>query len=509
MGPDLIVARPRPATLEDALREVVANAPYLMVALLLHLALLLVFLRGDLAPTVIEETRVIQASAEAPVTEIDPPKPPEPIELEPDTTVVEDPIDSLVPLDDLTPVISDVPTDLPSTSAGTDVGPASILGAGPGHAGGPGGPGGPRGDRGGNPTDENVRLGLNWLAHHQAPDGSWSAEGFDLQCGQLGQDTLCDGRGLPRHDVGVTGLALLAFLGAGHSTRHGEHRDVVRQGVRWLAQVQQQDGSLAIAPGSHGVYDHIIATLALCEAYHLARSVHLRAPAEAGLAFMATLRAPASGWRYGPRHASAADPARAADTSVTGWALLTLATAEKAGLPVDRDAVADGLAFLDEMTDRETGRTGYIARGQGSSREVGAEEAWPVEQSEAMTAVAVLCRVFFDPDLEVPGQREIIERGADLIAALPPTWEQPGRRDFYFWYYGAYALYQLGGPRWRAWERAIEDTLMTHQHREGERAGSWDPQGDPWGHAGGRVYTTALNTLTLEVYYRYDTLLGR
>ena len=32
-------------------------------------------------------------------------------------------------------------------------------------------------------------------------------------------------------------------------------------------------------------------------------------------------------------------------------------------------------------------------------------------------------------------------------------------------------------------------------------AGSWDPSG-PWGRYGGRLYSTAISTLTLEVYYR-------
>ena len=50
-------------------------------------------------------------------------------------------------------------------------------------------------------------------------------------------------------------------------------------------------------------------------------------------------------------------------------------------------------------------------------------------------------------------------------------------------------------------------TLWQHQHTEGERAGSWDPQVDPWGHIGGRVYSTALMTLTLEAFYRYTAVL--
>ena len=38
--------------------------------------------------------------------------------------------------------------------------------------------------------------------------------------------------------------------------------------------------------------------------------------------------------------------------------------------------------------------------------------------------------------------------------------------------------------------------------KDGPQAGSWDTN-DLWGGYGGRVYTTALATLTLEVYYRF------
>ena len=36
--------------------------------------------------------------------------------------------------------------------------------------------------------------------------------------------------------------------------------------------------------------------------------------------------------------------------------------------------------------------------------------------------------------------------------------------------------------------------------------GSWDPEECVWGEKGGRVYTTAIGALTLEVYYRYGKI---
>jgi hypothetical protein len=49
--------------------------------------------------------------------------------------------------------------------------------------------------------------------------------------------------------------------------------------------------------------------------------------------------------------------------------------------------------------------------------------------------------------------------------------------------------------------------LLTHQSRDGDHAGSWDPNRDRWGQRGGRVYTTSLGALCLEVYYRYGEAL--
>ena len=40
-----------------------------------------------------------------------------------------------------------------------------------------------------------------------------------------------------------------------------------------------------------------------------------------------------------------------------------------------------------------------------------------------------------------------------------------------------------------------------------DERGSWDPVG-PWGVDGGRVYSTAILAMCLEVYYRYDKVFG-
>ena len=50
----------------------------------------------------------------------------------------------------------------------------------------------------------------------------------------------------------------------------------------------------------------------------------------------------------------------------------------------------------------------------------------------------------------------------------------------------------------------MKAALVPHQKikKDGCADGSWDPEACRWGFAGGRVYATAINVLTLETYYR-------
>ena len=67
-------------------------------------------------------------------------------------------------------------------------------------------------------------------------------------------------------------------------------------------------------------------------------------------------------------------------------------------------------------------------------------------------------------------------------------------------------MFNRGGPEWDQWNRAMRHTLIESQCKDGCAMGSWDPERpapDNWSGKGGRIVTTAMSTLTLEVYYRY------
>ena len=120
-----------------------------------------------------------------------------------------------------------------------------------------------------------------------------------------------------------------------------------------------------------------------------------------------------------------------------------------------------------------------------------------------MSAVSVLCRLFSGEPRTTPA----IEKGANILIQQLPEWaEARGRRrskvNLYYWYYASYALFQMGGQRWKLWNTAMQKSLLDTQRVGGDEDGSWDPIGE-WGKAGGRVYSTAIGAMTLEVYYRY------
>jgi hypothetical protein len=65
-----------------------------------------------------------------------------------------------------------------------------------------------------------------------------------------------------------------------------------------------------------------------------------------------------------------------------------------------------------------------------------------------------------------------------------------------------------GGEEWQRWNQRLRDDLIAVQETEGPAAGSWKPRtGAIHAKQGGRLLSTCLATLTLQVYYRYQPLL--
>ncbi|MCA8968581.1 MAG: terpene cyclase/mutase family protein [Planctomycetes bacterium] len=478
----------------DVMAEQLKHAPYLGIAILVHAVVLLILwqikiVHKDKPEPVAMNMQQQEVIEEPEEEEIEEPEPiEEPVETEP---VIEDSeVTEEETVDDTFEEEQMVDSAFESDNLN------DVIGIGGGAGGKFGGRGGGRGrlGKGGRPTAQAIQMGLEWLKDHQDDDGKWDADEF------MKHDPpsdLCDGQGNPVNDIGLTGLALLAFLGDGSTMRAGPYKDVVKKGIIWLKDQQEESG--ALGPDSHRahIYNHAIATLALVEAYGLSKYTTLKRYAQRAVDYICKFRNPYKVWRYYARDG-------ANDTSVTGWMVFVLKSSIDFKLTVDHDALKYSEAWFEEVTDPSTGQCGYTKRGEGSSRELGMGEKFPAQKTEALTAVGLLCRIFLG---QTPQDNPILNVAADTMLKKPPVWnENDGSIDVYYWYYGSYAMFQMGGRHWTGWKKSLEPALIKPQRKEGSAKGSWDPIG-AWGHDGGRVYSTAIGVLCLEVYYRYSRLI--
>ncbi|MBM3999187.1 MAG: hypothetical protein FJ297_06530 [Planctomycetes bacterium] len=329
-------------------------------------------------------------------------------------------------------------------------------------------------------SEEAVERGLAWLVAHQAPDGRWdaTAHGAGREQQVLGHDRGGAGAGA---DTGITGLALLALLGAGHTHLDGAYRESVRHGLEFLLNSQRPDGSLA---GDSSVfaamYCHGIAFLAVSEAHAMTDDPRLTPYVRRAQRFTLASQIPNDGgWRYQRGDAQG-------DMSQFGWQVMALRSAELGGIAIPASARRGMLDFLTASAAGEYGgKTAY---------RVGARP------SRTMTAEALVCRVF----LHAPAHRALVDEACAFCGEEPPG---AGPTNLYYWYYATLALYQVKHPQWPSWNARLQEALLSRQERVGEHAGSW-PTDTVWGGYGGRVYTTAMATLCLEVYYRHLRLLS-
>jgi len=326
---------------------------------------------------------------------------------------------------------------------------------------------------------------LVWLARVQdvGDAGMWDANNW------MKHAQGAKGAGRAHYDIGVTGLALLAFLNNGYTDRGGQHENRyaknVRLGLRFLLTSQDEDGCFGIRASQHYIYNHIIATNAVIEAFHRTNNPRYRKPSIDGVKFLLESQNKDSGWRYGVRPGES-------DTSVTSWAVHALRAAENAGLDVDRSAFAGALKWLGRMTNDDTGRIGYLRGGGAPARPEAMIDKFPGESSEAMTAAGLYAQVESgaDPDSLV------MQKGAALMLRLPPVWKTE-RIDMVYWLYGTRALLKMQHKRWPEWRATLTKTLLSNQQPDG----SWSPDG-PWGPDGGRIYSTAMMALSLQAVAR-------
>lgn len=319
-------------------------------------------------------------------------------------------------------------------------------------------------------SEAAIEGALEWLAAHQHRDGGWSFRLDDPHgpCDGKCANPLKNPDDAPTPRTAATGLALLAFLGGGHTQRSGEYAETVQRGIYYL-RGQARETSFGIDLQNGSMYGHGIATLALSEAFVLTGDEDLRELVEGTTMFCASAQHTQGGWGY--------VPGGPADITLTAWQIVAIKTAEQQKIWSPSEVIPSAKAFVQTLANESRNRFGYKSP----------------EPQLSTTAMGLLLQLYFG---HRPGETGMAE-GLDWISA-----EGPSPTDVYYDYYAMLALHHSRHRGRMDFARVLREHLVATQARGGHEKGSWNFP-DRYGSVGGRLYTTALCTLILQTPYRY------
>lgn len=340
-------------------------------------------------------------------------------------------------------------------------------------------------------SEAAVMRGLKWLAAHQQPDGSWLLD--DYGKGITGCDCKTEFEKKLDKDSETAGtcFGILPFLGAGVTHNRAPknppelagYQDVVKKGLIYLARNQswKDDSTKGYLGGN--MYAHALGTIAFCEAYGLSGDQATRENAQLALKYLLDAQhEQGGGWRYGR--------GQAGDMSVTGWVFLAIRSAQLAGIDVLRLPLTRAGRFVDSCAvgppEAKNSRYAYTP---------GPEAAEKI----SLTAAGLLTRQYLGWGNDEP---DLLAGCQHLMQHMPP---ESGTRlgQIYYYYYATQVLHHMEGPNFDLWNYRMREHLIRTQEKTGHKTGSWGPEGTAHGARAGRLYSTAMALMTLQVYYRH------
>lgn len=179
------------------------------------------------------------------------------------------------------------------------------------------------------PAEETISRGLKWLAQVQGDDGGWQ---FDADRAGSEND--------------ATGLAILAYLGAGHTLDSRTFGLSLKRAVEFLAEAAVWEEGRADLRGPGGrLGSHAIAAFALCEIY----GMHTKSDAEIRGFVQAAVRQ-SERWLSGNASGGfGLQPGQPSHIQPTVWHIMLFRAAAHAGLEVSdvaENRVLEGLKQL-------------------------------------------------------------------------------------------------------------------------------------------------------------------
>jgi len=337
-----------------------------------------------------------------------------------------------------------------------------------------------------------IERGLKFLARTQNPDGSWTSNaGKKINESYRPFD---ESRDVPH--VGVSSLAILAYLAGGHLPGRGPYGEVVNRAVGFVLDQAQQSGM--IQGSGTRMYSHAFATLALAEVYGMAPHPRIRAVLENAVDFTVRCQNETGGWRYVPFTSDS-------DMSVTVCQVVALRAARNVGFKVPQATIDRALTYV-----IRSAYTGEEAK--GGFRYQPQEIRWN-RDSFALAAAGLTtlfqAGLYDNASIASYVKRHKIDqvpppRIEDTVRYLRNQYLEVPRDHFFFWYgcyYATQAFYLVGAssPReWSSWYTTVRDQILANQRRvthaaSGEAHSHWVSNIDST-----HAYATATALLILQ-----------
>ena len=309
-------------------------------------------------------------------------------------------------------------------------------------------------------ASQAIDKGLKYLLSTQNKDGSWDS----------------DGKG--GHAVGITTLALMAFMSKAHFPGFGPQGDELNRSMKWLLKEanKRPDGYLGTV-----MYEHGLATLALSEMWGMCRDSDdddaIQKALEKAVEVIVRSQNPGGGWRYQPQ----ADGGE--DTSCTQTVFHALASARQAGIVVPNETISKLVDYLKTARNGETGGFAYAPQGQAK--------------------VTVACTAGGAYIAQLAGQRdtEMVNTALRYLKSQSPG-IITGNVHYYYYahYYAIQAMVQAGDDEYAEWYPQIRDALIRKQNSQGA-----------WGKVTkqGISYETPMAIIILATPHRYMPIYQR
>ena len=337
-------------------------------------------------------------------------------------------------------------------------------------------------------SEKAVERALEWIARHQLPDGGWSID-HTIGPGKDRDKNNPGTRDAARN--GATALALLPFLGHGDTHIDGDYKETVRRGFEFLMRRGVADGrGISWHEPKGTMYSHGLVAIAFNEIYAMTGESEYAPFAQGSIYLIEDYQDPrGGGWRYS-RH-------QAGDTSAVGWQLMAIKSAKIGGLEYNKKTVKLAEKFLDSVSINYGAWYGYTDKPKRNK-----DGSFPLSRA-GCSAVGLLSRMYLGWDRDHQGLAEGVQQ-LNRMGPSVGSKKRPQSVNMYYNYYATQVMLHWGGKEWKEWNAVMRDFLIDSQETEGTKSGSW--YWDANNHSsegGGRLYHTAMATMTLEVYYRF------